>query len=80
MEQTKKQGAWTTVAKLAVALIAGVVVFLLLSPAHTADTLPLQCFAVLGNSVSCGPGLALAPAIATVGVVGLGLWLRSRST
>lgn len=78
MEQTKKQGAWTTVAAVAIALLAGVVVLVLLFPFSGVDTNPPQCLSLFGYSVPCGTGLSLAVGVATAGMVGLSLWLKSR--
>ena len=78
MERTKEQGARMTVAKVVVALLAGIVVLVLLFPASGIDPLPPQCFSVFGYSVPCGGGLAVAAGAATAGVVGLSFWLKSR--
>ena len=78
MERKKEQGARMTVTKVAVALLAGLVVLVLLFPASGIDPLPPQCFSVLGYTVPCGGGLAVAAGAATAGVVGLSLWLKSR--
>ena len=73
-----KQGAWTTVAKVAVALLAGLVVLLLFFPASRIDPLPPQFFSVFGYSVPCGGGLAVAAGAAAAALVGLSFWLKSR--
>lgn len=79
MEQTESQGACTTVAKVAVALLAGFVVLVLLFPwGGGLDSDPPQCFSMFGwYSVPCGGGPAVVAA-ATAVVVGLALWLMCR--
>ena len=72
MEQTTNQGARSTVATVAVALVAGVVVLLLLFPSSGVVPIPPQCFSLFGYSVPCDAGAA------TAAVVGLALWLKSR--
>jgi len=78
MEQTMKQGAWTTVAKVTVALLAGLVVLVLLFPASGIEPIPPVCFSVFGYTVPCDEGWAVAAGAATAGVVGLALWLKDR--
>jgi hypothetical protein len=78
MEPTIRHGALPRVVKIVAPLLAGLVVLLLLSPAHGVDTLPPQCFSVVGYDVPCGEGLAVAAGAATAAVVGLALWLRDR--
>lgn len=80
MEQTKKQGTWTSLTRVAVPLLAGLVVLLLLFPAGGGVfTNPPQCFSMFKwYSVPCGGGLAVAAGVATAGVVGLALWLKDR--
>ena len=73
-------GAWTTVAKVAVALLAGLVVLVLLYPAAIADTIPRQCFSMVGLGAPCDAGLAVPGGAATAGIVGLLLWLKDRRT
>lgn len=73
MEQTVKRGAWTTGAKVAGTLLAGLVVLVLLFPGSGVDTLPPQCFSVFNYSVPCGTGLSFAAGAATAGIVGLAL-------
>ena len=77
MERTEKHGPSMTMAKVAVALLAGLVVFVLLAPFSRVDTLPPQCLSVFGG-VPCGAGLSIAAGVATAGVVGLSLGLKSR--
>lgn len=78
MEETTKQGAQTTVATVAIPLVAGVVVLVLLFPFSGVDTIPPQCLSLFGYSVPCGTGLSLAVGAATAGVAGMALWLRGR--
>lgn len=72
------RGAWTTVVNVAVAMLAGLVVLVLLYPAGTADTIPLQCFSMVGLGAPCDAGLAVPGGAATAAIVGLLLWLRDR--
>lgn len=75
-----------TVFKVAVSLIAGIVVIVLLIPASGVDTLPPTCWSVFGYEVPCGPGppglayasLAYAAGAATAAVVGFAFWLDGR--
>lgn len=64
--------------RIAVSILAGLVVMVLLAPASGVDTLPPQCWSVLGYGVPCGSWLSLAAGAATAGVVGLALWLNGR--
>ena len=64
--------------KLAVPILAGLVVLVLLAPASGVAALPPQCWSVFGYGVPCGSGLSLAAGAATAGVVGLALWLNGR--
>ena len=81
MEQTMKQGAWTTRAKVAVALLAGLVVLVLLFPwGGGQDPIPPTCFGMFGwYTVPCGGWPALAAGGLTAGVVWLVLWWWDRS-
>lgn len=86
MEHTGRRGGLLMVASniviavLAVlAVLAGLVVLVLLVPAHSVDTIPPQCFAVIGYGVPCDDTLARAASIATAVAVGVGLWMRRRS-
>jgi hypothetical protein len=65
-----------TIAKVGFALLAGLVALVLLFPASGVDTLPPECFSMLGYSVPCGGGEAVAAGAATAAVVGLWLWLK----
>ena len=76
MEPTIRRSAWTKVLKIVAPLLAGLVAYLLLAPVHQADTLPPQCFSLVGYGVPCGGELAIAAGTATAAVVGLALWLR----
>ena len=78
MGQMQMQGARMTVAKVASALLAGLVVLVLLFPASGIVPIPPRCFSAFGYEVPCGGGLAAAAGAVTAGVVGLALWLRSR--
>lgn len=65
-------------AKVAMALLAGLVVLVLLFPVSQVDTLPVQCLSVFGYGVPCGAGWSPAAAAATAGIIGLLLWLWNR--
>ena len=77
MEPTQ-EGGTLTVAKIAAALLAGLVVLLLLFPGSGVDTLPPECLSVFGYTVPCDAWVSWAAGAATAGVVGLGLWLKDR--
>lgn len=70
--------ALSTVAKVAIPLIAGLVVFALLYPVSRVDIIPYQCSSAVGLDVACDAGLSLAAGAATTGIIGLILWLRNR--
>ncbi len=78
MNQTERQGRRWTLAKVAIALLAGFVVLVLLFPGSGVMPQPPRCFSVFGYDVPCDAGWALAAGAATAGVVGLLLWLISR--
>ena len=78
MDQTNKRAAGRTVANVAVALLAGLVVLVLLFPVAGIDPIPPRCFSAFGYTVPCEAGLSQAAGAATAGIVGLALWLRSR--
>jgi hypothetical protein len=65
-------------AKVALALLAGLIVLVLLFPASGVDPIPPRCFSVLGYSVPCGGGLAVTAGAASAAAVGLALWLKGR--
>jgi hypothetical protein len=67
-----------SVAKVAVAFLAGLVVLVLLFPFSGVDTLPPQCLSLFGYGVPCGTAPSLAAGAATAAIVGLALWLRER--
>lgn len=77
MEPAEKRPT-STVVMVALALLAGIVVFGLLTPVHGADTIPLQCFSVVGYQVPCDNGVALTAGATTAAIVGLALWLKDR--
>lgn len=78
MDQTERQGTWSTAAKVAIPVLAGLVVLVLLFPASGVDTLPPECYSVFGYTVPCGGGVAVAAGTATAAVVGLLLWAAGR--
>lgn len=67
----------STAAKVGLAVLAGLIVLALLTPVHGADTIPRQCFSVVGYEVPCGDGIALAAGAVTAAVVGFSLWITS---
>lgn len=79
MDQGTNRRVRAAVVRVGVALLAGLVVLVLLFPAHGIDPIPPQCFSLIGYTVPCEDGLALAAGATTAGVVGLLLWLRGRS-
>lgn len=78
MERTERPRTWSTAAKVAVAVLAGLVVLVLLFPASGVDTLPPECYSVFGYTVPCGGGLAVAAGTATAAVIGVVLWIAGR--
>jgi hypothetical protein len=79
MESTERQGS-STMPKVAIALLAGLVVLVLLFPwggGQPSD--PPTCFGMFGWwTVPCEGWAAPVAGAATVGVVGLALWLNDR--
>jgi hypothetical protein len=78
MDQTKRQGTWRTVAKVTVALLVGLVVIVLLAPASGVDTLPPECYSVLGYTVPCDARWAFAAGALAAGAIGSLLWIAGR--
>lgn len=80
MHQTERQGTRGPSAKVAVAVLAGLIVLVLLFPASGVDTSPPQCFSAFGYTVPCEalPWPAVAAGAATAAVVGLFLWIAGR--
>lgn len=78
MNQMDRQGRRWTWAKVAMALLAGIVVLVLLLPASGIEPIPPVCYSVFGYTVPCDAGWALAAGAATAGVVGLLLWIAGR--
>lgn len=78
MDQTERQVTRRTAAKVAIALLAGLVVLVLLFPASGVDTLPPECYSVFGYTVPCGDGIAVAAGTALAAVIGLLLWIAGR--
>lgn len=63
MRLEKKRGAWTAVAKVAVALLAGLVVLAFLFPVAIVGTLPRKCSSVaFGLGAPCDAEWSLAAA------------------
>ncbi len=69
-----------TVAKVALALLAGLVVLVLLFAASGVDTFPPECYSVFGYVVPCDQAWAVAAGAAAAAIVGLAVGLRSRRT
>lgn len=79
MEQVNtERGSRSTVAKIAVTFLAGLIAVVLLLPWYGLDSDPPQCFTMFDYRVPCGAGLAFAAGAAVAGVVGIALWLTSR--
>ena len=78
MALDERRGTGVTMLRVAVSLIAGIVVVLLLFPALQFDTLPPQCWSVFDYRVTCGERLSLAAGAATAAVVGLAFWFDGR--
>ena len=78
MEQTTRPSSRPKTSTIVIALVAGVVALVLMFPTHGVDTLPPQCFAVIGYTVPCEAWVAWVVAAAVAGVVGIGLSLRDR--
>lgn len=74
MEQTMRP-AWATVMKVAVALLAGIVMFVVLVPTSGAGPF---CYSLLAIRVPCEGELAFAAGAVTAGVIGLALWLNQK--
>lgn len=72
------RGALKPGVKLAVPLIAGLVVLVLVAPASGVVSQAHQCSSVFGYGVPCGSCLSLAAGAATAVVVRLALWLDDR--
>lgn len=81
MQQTEKQGT-STRAKVAIALLAGLVVFALLFHwGGGVDTQPPVCFSMFGwYTVPCDAWVSWAAGAVTAGVVFVALWLSDRRT
>lgn len=82
MEQTTHGQGTSVRQKVAVALLAGLVVFVVLFPwgGGTASD-PPTCFGMFGWwTVPCGGWPAVAAGAVTAGVVGFVLWWRDRRT
>ena len=67
-----------TAAKVALALVAGLVVLVLLFPAGGIMPFPPVCYSVFGYVVTCDALWAVAAGTAVAVVVGLTVGLRSR--
>jgi hypothetical protein len=78
MTQTARQGMGTA-GKVAVAVLAGLVAFLLLIPSGGTDGIPPQCTSIFNlYGVPCDGWVAPAAAVATAAIVYLALSLRDR--
>lgn len=70
--------ASSTIAKVAISSIAGLVVLALVYPVSRVDIIPVLCSSAVGLEVACDSGLSLAAGAATAGIIGLLLWVRDR--
>lgn len=73
-ETPSPRRAWPSGGTLIVALLAGLVAFLLLFPASGVDSDPPVCRAMLYYVVPCERWIAPFAAIVTAAAVGLALW------
>jgi hypothetical protein len=78
MDPTGRQGTWSTAAKLAIVVLAGLIVLVLLLPVSGVDTLPPECYSVFGYTVPCGSGISVAAGAAAAAIIGLLLWFAGR--
>ena len=69
-----------TVAKVALAVVAGLIVLVLLFPASGIQPIPPVCYSVFGYVVPCGEGWALAAGAAAAVFVGVTVWLKRGRT
>jgi hypothetical protein len=70
-----RQRTWSIAAKVAIAVLAGLVVLVLLFPVSGVDTQPPECYSVFGYSVPCGDGVAVAAGAAVAAVIGVLFWI-----
>lgn len=80
MSLMERQGRRWTLAKVAIAVVAGLVALVLLFPGSGIARIPPECYSVFGYNVPCEAGWALVAGAATAGVVGLVLWIAGRGT
>ena len=67
------------VAKVAVALLAGLFPFVLLFPASASTDVPPECYSLLAYyNVPCDARVAWAAGVAMAALAGFALWLRER--
>lgn len=78
MEQVTKRSSWPSARTIIVALLAGLVVLVLLFPGSGNAAQPPTCYSVFGYVVPCDAWVSWVAALATAGVVGLGLWVNDR--
>ncbi len=78
MTQIDRPGRRWSPAKVAIALLAGLVVLVLLFPGSGMMSQPPQCLSAFGYSVPCESGVAVAAGAVTAGIVGLSLWRAGR--
>ena len=66
-------------AKIAIALLVGLVAFVLLFPASASTDVPPECYSLFAYyDVPCNAGVASVAGAATAGLVGLALWMSHR--
>lgn len=80
MEQTTRHFARPSARTIVFALLAGLVVLVLLFPGSGNAALPPTCYSVFGYVVPCDARVSWVAAAATVGLVGVGLWMVDRRT
>lgn len=78
MKRLSQRTSRSSLETIVVAIVAGLTVLLLLAPAHGVDTLPPQCYSMLGYPVPCERWVAPLAAAAMAGLVGWLLWRNDR--
>lgn len=74
----KRASVSETKVRLVIAVLAGLVVFVLLVPSGCVEPIPPQCWSYFGYGVPYGEFVPVAAAVITSVVVGLALWLLKR--
>jgi hypothetical protein len=81
VDETETRVDWMAFGRAALyAGLSGLVVFALLAPVHGAQTIPPQCFSVVGYDVPCENAVAPITGAATALIVAVALWMTGRGT